>query len=139
LKRHRALRRQRRRDQHPSTGEPPTFTTATHWFAVDESSSRVVHATLAVLVGALGHPVLAAPGVHVIVDFTEQYRSVENCAWMQIPSPQSASDRHGAQKLPSPLHVPARGWHTGAPWSSSAPLHTASSAQFASVLQGGAQ
>jgi hypothetical protein len=41
-----------------------------------------------------------------------QKRSVEYGAARQKPFGQSASTRHGLQKLPSPRQTPARGTHT---------------------------
>jgi hypothetical protein len=56
-----------------------------------------------------------------------QKRSVEyGPASMQDPALQSASERHGEQKLPSPTHTPARGTHVLTGWQVAPPAQAAS-------------
>jgi hypothetical protein len=70
---------------------------------------------------AIGHPggfaIVVSHGL--TLDFALQNRSVEKGAPLrQKPSVQSASERQGEQKPPSPTQTPARGTHTsldGAP------------------------
>jgi hypothetical protein len=47
-------------------------------------------------------------------------------ASMQYPPAQSASDRHGEQKLPSPTHAPARGMQVRTSWQLCPAVHPAS-------------
>jgi hypothetical protein len=113
--------------QHPGTncGCPvdvrPNETVPTHWLAGEKSLAADVHATRLKFApaGGVGQLPVGGPIVeHIVPLFIAwlQNRSVEYAAVRQKPLLQSASERHGEHKPPSPRHTPARGMHTLSGW-----------------------